>query len=713
MKDIQFLTIFILLLASTMLRAQAPVFQSCAGQTIKIPDVSSNDAAFWNNPAFWDGTIFSHDLADTPVNLETFVSKGCPNIPGFTAQCILSLDLDGNGSWETVVHSDSTYPAGAILLNNAGGSPGNLIPFDNRSVPALEKYRFRLKSTLVNDSVCQLKLVWIDGNGTETSPLLPYGLHRVEWRLSNACGETATCTNNLMVKDVAKPTVACINDVSLNLYGTIPTPLWASDLLQYAEDNYTPSGLIQIGIRRVGQPDGQGNTTGFPRNANGTPQFEVNFICEDALTPQLVELWAMDGGDNASHCEVTVNASDNLGYCATYLDIQNPVRVSVTDALCPGAYLEELVSFGGENYFVYYAENVLSGGELGTIKTITPTPKFLDYLDEVNTWDLVLISRHILNIELFNSPYKIIAADANKSGTVTAFDIVELRRLILGTYYELPNNDPLIFIEKNQVFPNPLNPFTEPFQNSVTIVVDSINPLIEFVGIKIGNVDNCIGWNITASASDRSVITVPDHLMQAGQEVEVSFPGNNDFYAWQMTLAMNGLEIVEIIPFNGLTSDNFGVFAENDTTYLTFSAESPQKYFNLRLRALQNGMLSSMLQISNAITPSLSYDANGAPSPITLEFTSNTTDVPVFSVNLMPNPWTTHTNLQFISEQSGTGVFTVSNALGQVIYTSKETYSAGPHNITLNRQQIPVAGTYWCRLALNGQVQVAKMVVNN
>ncbi len=713
MKKIQLVTTVLLLFIGSMLSAQAPVFQSCTGQTLNIPDTSSNDEAFWNNQALWDGTINSRDLADAPVNLETFVSKGCPNTPDFAAQFILSLDVDGNGSLETVVHSDSTYPAGSILLNNAGGSPGNLIPFDNRGVANFEKYRFRVKITPVNDSVYQLKMIWINGSGTETTPLLPYGLHRVEWRFSNDCGETATCTNDLMVKDGAKPTVSCINDVSLNLYGIIPTPLLASDLLQYTEDNYTPSDLIRMGIRRVGQPDGEGNTTGFPRNANGTPQFEVKFICEDVFTPQLVELWAMDSEDNASYCEVTVNASENSGYCTTYLDIQNPVRVRITDALCPGAYLEDIVPFGGENYVVNNGDYVLTGGELGTIKTVTPSPSYYDYTKELNTWDLILISRHILNVELFDSPYKIIAADANRSGTITTFDIVELRRLILGTYNELPNNASIVFVNKNQVFSNPLNPFTEPIQNSVTVVVDSINPLIEFVGIKIGNVDNCIDWNITASASDRSVITVPDHLMQAGQEVEVSFPGNNDFYAWQMTLAMNGLEIVEIIPFNGLTSDNFGVFDQNDTIYLTFSAESPQKYFNLRLRALQNGMLSTMLHMSNAITPSLSYDANGVPSPITLEFTSNTTDVPVFSANLMPNPWTTHTNLQFISEQSGTGVFTISNALGQVVYTSKETYSAGPHTITLNRQQFPVAGTYWCRLALNGQVQVTKMVINN
>jgi hypothetical protein len=39
--------------------------------------------------------------------------------------------------------------------------------------------------------------------------------------------------------------------------------------------------------------------------------------------------------------------------------------------------------------------------------------------------DLVLISKHILGLEPLNSPYKMIAADANKSNSITTFDIVE------------------------------------------------------------------------------------------------------------------------------------------------------------------------------------------------------------------------------------------------------------------------------------------------
>src|SRR5690606_9547058 len=62
------------------------------------------------------------------------------------------------------------------------------------------------------------------------------------------------------------------------------------------------------------------------------------------------------------------------------------------------------------------------------------------WLDGVNTLDLVAIQRHLLGQRLFESPYQYIAADANNSRSVSAIDLVELRKLILGKYDVLPNN---------------------------------------------------------------------------------------------------------------------------------------------------------------------------------------------------------------------------------------------------------------------------------
>ncbi|MBK6783686.1 MAG: hypothetical protein IPG79_07930 [Saprospiraceae bacterium] len=62
-----------------------------------------------------------------------------------------------------------------------------------------------------------------------------------------------------------------------------------------------------------------------------------------------------------------------------------------------------------------------------------------DYDNGVSTLDLVLIQRHILNMAKLDSPYKVIAADVNNDAKINTIDLVELRKVILGTSEEFTN----------------------------------------------------------------------------------------------------------------------------------------------------------------------------------------------------------------------------------------------------------------------------------
>ena len=122
--------------------------------------------------------------------------------------------------------------------------------------------------------------------------------------------------------------------------------------------------------------------------------------------------------------------------------------------------------------------------------TVTPF-KNDDHLNGVNTFDLVLISKHILGLELLGSPYKIIAADANRSGTITPFDLVELRKLLLNIYDAIPNNTSWRFVDKAFVFPNPANPFETAFPESISGKgPHAVAPVHDFIGLKVGDVSN-------------------------------------------------------------------------------------------------------------------------------------------------------------------------------------------------------------------------------
>jgi hypothetical protein len=66
------------------------------------------------------------------------------------------------------------------------------------------------------------------------------------------------------------------------------------------------------------------------------------------------------------------------------------------------------------------------------------TPAYLNPLNGVDVYDIILVTRHLLGLEPLESPYKLISADVNNSGTVTTFDYVTIRKVILGSITNFP-----------------------------------------------------------------------------------------------------------------------------------------------------------------------------------------------------------------------------------------------------------------------------------
>ena len=73
-----------------------------------------------------------------------------------------------------------------------------------------------------------------------------------------------------------------------------------------------------------------------------------------------------------------------------------------------------------------------------------------DLLNGVTTFDLVLIKKHILNVQSFSSMHEKIAADINQSGTITTLDMVQLRKVILHIDTEFSNNESWRFFKEHQ-----------------------------------------------------------------------------------------------------------------------------------------------------------------------------------------------------------------------------------------------------------------------
>ncbi|MEZ4894181.1 MAG: dockerin type I domain-containing protein [Saprospiraceae bacterium] len=257
---------------------------------------------------------------------------------------------------------------------------------------------------------------------------------------------------------------------------------WATDFLDTLYDDQTAS--LDIGVRKVCMG------TDFPTDTIVTYTYFGTYR---------LEVWARDEAGNSSHCETILELADNAGICI--IGSQLSANVKTEDQKAITGTRVELKGYHCYRDSINLEINIFDSSginlfywtpEPGTNYTVRAS-KVDEPLNGITTYDLYLIARHILGIEALDSPYKLIAADANGDGEVTLADIVLLRQLLLGMVPSLPDLKTWRFIPKEYVFPNPQNPFDPPFPEKIVVpfVPDPFFSYThQFIGVKIGDVNN-------------------------------------------------------------------------------------------------------------------------------------------------------------------------------------------------------------------------------
>ena len=354
----------------------------------------------------------------------------------------------------------------------------------------------------------------------------------------------------------------------------------------------------------------------------------------------------------------------------------------------------------------------------GSNFTLTPA-KDDNPLNGITTYDLVLISKHILGIKPLGSPYKMIAADANKSNSITTFDIDEIRKLILGIYQSLPGNDSWRFIDNSYVFPNPSNPFQEMFPENKSVADMQANMFdANFTAVKIGDVNNTVVPNSLLQSDDRSVGTllldVADRDVKAGESFDLTFKTSEEVAAFQLTLNLDGLSVVEIQENDKVSANNFGVF--NDALTVSLDAAND---FTVNVVANKPGKLSDMLSVSNRITKAQAYKSLGnldevANWDVALRFNgTNGSFVSGTGYELLqnvPNPVQGLTNISFNLPASMEATLTISNADGRVLKTLSGSYEKGLNTVTIHRAELD-AGVLFYTLNTADYSATKKMII--
>ncbi|HPI08959.1 MAG TPA: HYR domain-containing protein [Saprospiraceae bacterium] len=348
-----------------------------------------------------------------------------------------------------------------------------------------------------------------------------------------------------------------------------------------------------------------------------------------------------------------------------------------------------------------------------------------NHLNGVTTFDLVLISKHILGLSPLDSPYKIIAADANHSGLVTTGDIVDLRKMILGIYDELPTNTSWRFVDADFTFPFADNPFFSPFPERISLVNLQSDLLdADFVAIKTGDVNGTvIAGILPAAAEERSGETLVFNVngadfskpIAAGQERTLYFEADRHTAGYQFTLDLNGLEVLEIIPGPGMGAEHFAVFEGAVTTsFVEAETGGPMPGFGIRFRVKSGGMLREKIRISSRITPAEAYpempENMVRVMEVQLHFGQNDLSGPSFELYPnAPNPFTDATTVSFYLPEPETVLITIRDQTARILFSRQQECMKGNNKIVISGEGLP-AGILTCKIETSDNFAVQKIL---
>ncbi len=338
-------------------------------------------------------------------------------------------------------------------------------------------------------------------------------------------------------------------------------------------------------------------------------------------------------------------------------------------------------------------------------------------LNGVTTFDLVLISKHILGIEALDSPYKIIAADANKSGTISTIDIVELRKLILGISQELPVTKSWRFVPTSYAFPNPQNPFIPAFPEEISIssLMGSMSNG-NFVGVKIGDVNYTAVANAQEGLEVRSVgiqyfkVSASSQSVQPGEVIEVSFTAAELLEGCQFTLNTNDLEVLNILPGANMGLEHFALFPEKNALTMAWE-QGGQAEFTLRCKANISGNLREMLSIGNSITKAEAYQRGWKQKTERFDLALKFPDMGTFELfQNRPNPFEDRTDIVFNLPEAAAATLSIFDISGRVLYTKTGDYEQGTHVISIEKSALNASGVLYYQVQTGEYRATRKMI---
>ncbi len=365
---------------------------------------------------------------------------------------------------------------------------------------------------------------------------------------------------------------------------------------------------------------------------------------------------------------------------------------------------------------------------MGSSFTVTPTkhiyipPSFTSLLNGLDAADATRLQQHLTNISPITDFYRLVAADCNKSYTISTVDAAIIRQALLlnpSALAILNNTKSWRFIPTEKNTPASLG-YAPPTFSGLTLSLpvfpekreltgaSGTVPDQDFYGVKVGDVYEVGSVADPASKGPQPeplVWTVQDRVLQAGETADVLFKANNhvDLAAWQFALdfdpARLRYENVEAattaLPIDA--AGNFGTYGvEAGELRVLWSVaqgltlESGAPVFRVRFTALDNGVkLSEALGLDEKGMEKVAYTTDLRPAEVHLAFldpvvtgVGDHADPEASGALLLqsrPNPFSDHTTIGFLLPDACDAQLRVFDVSGRELLRIDKSYPAGYH----------------------------------
>jgi len=554
----------------------------------------------------------------------------------------------------------------------------------------------------------------ISGSGPTMLGVLNIGDHTITYTATDACGNSSTCEMVIMVKggSLSGPNAVCLTEIEWTLDNNGEAEIWASDF------NFASSGGCM--------GSGGGLTYSFVDplyGFNPVATFNCDNIPNGISANIPVQIWVIDQAGNSSSCTSILVLSDPIDACPNVgggpiiygrLSSEDGMAVPNIEVMLEDMTMNEMNYNMSQEEGEYLFENMNFNSDY-----MVKPENDKDHMNGVSTLDILKIQQHILDIKDLDSPYKLIAADVNNSGGMTAVDLIQIRKLVLGLYDKFPSNKSWTFVKEDFVFADPSNPWNYISESYIQNLSDEESEN-NFVAIKVGDVNDSAISNFQSQSTDsRSsfILNVDEMEYKAGDQIKIPIYSNQftEVYGLQFSMQNSSVDFINIesgrLPIKEYNYNAYNdqlSFTWNDTAAISID-DSP--LFFIIASANVDGSVGKDLRINQDAIASEVYRGDSFEiSEIQLHAGDSGVYVNELGQN-RPNPFNQNSEISFTLSEAQNASIIFFDPTGKELQRIDGDYPKGRSTIRVTTEWFDATGIVYYKLEAGNFAAIRKMML--